>query len=463
MPSKVGNAVKKIADTAKAKVDEAKARIDGWANIMTGLGILGRDKRMSASLDYSPMADEEAEVLYSGSDVAAEIVEALPEDALRQWIKYETDIDGLAAKVDKAVDDLKFAERLYEAMVWGRVYGGAALLISVDDGLTLDKPLDLTRVRAFKSLNVLVKRELIPESFETDLDSTRFGEPVLYRYSPNRADSNHFFELIHHSRLIIFYGVKLPLRQKIRNNYWGDSVLNRAQNAIRNYDTSNDAAATILQEFNIGVHKMKGLAALLQAGQDQAVINRLSIVATSKSVCRSVAIDSEDEEFQNMGASVHGIPDMLDRMEKRLVTAARMPHTRLLGQSPSGLGATGNSENNNWNKRVMNTQEIVIRPALDILFSVMFSARKGPTGGKIPENWKYEFNPLEQPNETEIMKNRELQAKIDDIYVNMNIVDSQEIRKSRFGSGRYSHETVIEGEVLPEKQDPKEPDDKDDE
>lgn len=456
----------KVYEAAKEKAAAvSQAVTDGWGNVMTGLGILGRDKRMSAVMDYSAMPQGEADRLYAGSDVAAEIVDGLPEDALRQWFKFESDVDGLADDVEKELDRLQVGQKLFRGMVTGRLHGGAALLISVDDRQDLASPLDLTKIVKFNALTLLSRYELQPETFDDDIQSTRFGEPILYRFNPSRGSgtaggASTYFQSIHYTRLIPFYGVELPLRLRIANNFWGDSVLNRPQNAIRNYDTANDAVATILQEFNIGIFKMKDLATLLMAGKDQDVINRLTVINTAKSVCRSVIIDSEDEDFSHLAAQVNGIPEMLTSVEKRLVTASRMPHTRLLGQSPSGLGATGNSENNNWNKRVMNYQEIVVRPALDKIFSVMLSARQGPTSGKIPDSWKYEMNPLEQPDETQIMNNRKTQAEIDKTYAELGIVAKAEIRKSRFATGKYSHDTTVEGDEPPEMErpDPAKPD-----
>ena len=44
------------------------------------------------------------------------------------------------------------------------------------------------------------------------------------------------------------------------------------------------------------------------------------------------------------------------------------------------------------------------------------------------------------------------QAKTDEIYINSGVVDPNEIRTSRFGNGKYSVETVVEGDapILPD-------------
>jgi len=59
-------------------------RMDGFINRLTGLGT-GRDKRTHAEVDTAKRLTQEAvDNLYRGNDVAARIVDALPEDALRK-------------------------------------------------------------------------------------------------------------------------------------------------------------------------------------------------------------------------------------------------------------------------------------------------------------------------------------------------------------------------------------------
>lgn len=446
MPGKVVKAVSSMVQAAK------HITTDGWSNILTGVGMAGMDKAQAAYLTYATMTELEAETLYSADDVAATIVDTLPDEACRQWLTVTSDVDGLGADLDKAMDAIKAPSALNRAWKWGRLYGGAAALINVDDSKDLGLPLDLNQVRELKSFIVLTRWELQAGTIDTDIFSTRYGMPLTYRLSPKAGNTTDVGQEIHHSRLIPFLGVELPMRQQQQNQYWGDSVLNRPRAAIRNYQTSNDAVATILQEFNQGVFKIKGLADMLLNGEDDAVLKRLTIVALAKSVARAVVIDADSEEFNNIGAAVTGLPDTLKTVSMRLVTASRMPHTKLLGESPSGLGATGESEEKTWNDYVSNQQESLLRPAVQRILDILIASKNGPTKGKPVENLHFEFVALKQPSQKEIIADRKAQAEIDNIYITNNVVDPSEIRKSRFGSGKYSHETVVELEM--ERKDP---------
>ncbi len=419
-----------------------KVVADGWVNVITGLGA-ARDKRSFARVEYLSLREQEAEELYAADDIAATIVDTLPEDALREWLTVTSDVDQLAPKLEAEVERLQVAHRLATAWSWARLYGGAALLINVDDSKDLALPIDLAAVREFQSLTALTRYELQYKDLELDITSPRYGKPTTYTLQPRRAGTTALGQVIHHTRLIVFEGVRLPLRQLILNQYWGDSVLTRAAGAIKNYNISNDAAATILQEFNQGVFKIKNLADMLLAGQDEAVAKRLEMINLARSICRAVVID-QDEDFSNVGAAVTGIPDMLGKVAQRLVVASRMPHTKLLGESPSGLGASGESEQADWYDFVSNQQELVLRPKLQFIFEIVMSARKGPTSGKIPDDWAFEFKPLKQLDEGKQALARKTQAEVDQIYISNNVVDPDEIAVARFGGGKYSFETTLD-------------------
>lgn len=421
-----------------------KFRGDGWLNVFTGLGS-ALDKREGASIYHISIKEREAEDLYAGDDVAATIVDALPDDALRQWFQFAADDPNLALKIDNELDRLQTHDRLCTAWKWGRLYGGAALLMVTDDSADLSQPLDLKNVRRLNSLTLLSRYDLYPDKIETDLRSVRYNEPITYAFQPRSGQSiDQKQAIVHHSRLLLFHGVKLPIKQTIQNRYWGDSVLTRARNAIRNYNISHDAAALILQEFNQGVFKRKGLADALLEGRDADVQNRLTAVNMGRSVCRAIIIDAEEESYENVAVSLTGIPEMLQKVGQRLVVASKMPHTKILGESPSGLGATGEHELTNWYDFVASQQELVLRPIINRILEVIFHSRLGPTGGKIPTGWNFEFLPLLAPSEKEQIETRLNQARVDEIYIRSNVLDADEVAASRFGGGKYSYETKLD-------------------
>jgi hypothetical protein len=61
-----------------------------------------------------------------------------------------------------------------------------------------------------------------------------------------------------------------------------------------------------------------------------------------------------------------------------------------------------------------------------------------------PEDLDFKFNPLFQLNKESEIKARMMQAKVDKDYFDMGALFVDEISESRFGTGRYNYETVID-------------------
>ena len=419
-----------------------KHRFDGWFNLLSGVGIQGKDKRVTQQLEHLRLSETDVENFYASDDLFSKIVDLLPEDALREWIEIKGMDQAVESLLEKKLDSLAARQRLEEGWKWGRLYGGSGIYITVDDGLDPQEPVDESRIFDVKSMTTLSRYELIPYQINSNLDSPFFGHPEIYRLQTSQP-TDFVERYIHHSRIIRFDGVPLPRRLKIQNQWWGDSVFVKCYNAVQNYNATHDAAVSALQDFSVGVFQIKGLADLISSGREDLVRTRLELVNLSKSVIKSIVLDT-DEKFEHQSKSLSGVPEVMKQANSRLVVASGMPHTKILGESPSGLGADGKSEERNWYDYVKNQQKLTLRPRLDMLLRYIMLSQKGPTGGKIPEKWSYEFNPLWQMSDQEVATARFTQAQTDAIYLTNQVVDPDEIAHSRFGGDKYSMDTVID-------------------
>ncbi len=415
------------------------ANFDGWINVLTGLGKLGKDKRMSASVQFSPMLEVDAENLYAGDDMAGKIVDLLPDEATKEPFSL-TKFDDLVSKaILKEVERLQLIPRVNKAWKTARMMGGAGLFIATDDAADLSKPLrPNAKVTAFQ---VLSRWEIAAESMniQRDLSKPDYGMPTLYRFQP-RGASDQATSMIHASRVIRFDGAELPEHQRIQNQYWGDSELNKLFNAIRNYNTVHDSAASIMQDFRIAVFKIKDLANKIAEGNDDQVIKRLQLVDLARSIARAVVIDADGEDFEYRSGSVAGMPELITKAENRLVAGTKIPHTILLGESPGGSNSTGNSTTQAWYSYVSSQQQVYLKPLLrQAVERIMASLGLQPVDG-----WDIEFAPLWQMDEKEQAQVRKTQAETDAIYMDHGVIDAREVAVSRFGGKEYSTETQID-------------------
>jgi uncharacterized protein len=420
--------------TSKDRLDkqEALARADGWSNVITNIGT-SQDKRMYNKIDWNPQSPEFFEQLYAGDELASRIVNIVPEEALRQgWEWTGGPEKQIIKKINDRAAELDLRGAIERTWKWGRAYGGACLYIVTD---TRDPASPLRKGERVIGLRDLSRYDLriLSTDVEADFGSSNWGHPNIY-YLTVQMGSQFKGYPIHWTRMVRFDGYLVPRRTYIRNNYWHDSVLNRIYNVIRNYQSANDAVATMLQDFNVDIYKMKDVANLISAGKEDLVKKRIEIMNFSKSVIRAMILDSDSEEYENGQRSIEGVSELLTQQANRLVAAVDMPHTVLLGESPDGSNATGNSTTNQWYNKIQAEQENYLRPKLKRLMQAIFYDI---------EDLDFKFNPLHHNTEGEEADIRLKVAQADQIYLTNGVLDPTELADSRFGGDEYSMETQL--------------------
>ena len=442
-------------------------RMDGWVNLITGLGSLARDKLQSTFFERNRrMTDDELESLFE-DDIAAKIVEKLPEDALSKGFELEIKPDAedpnaedvaqtkeMSAAIMKAYNELEATPRLVDAWVWGRLFGGGGLYLITDDPGMAEDELDPDQLKKIRSLLVVDKRDLHPIFFENDPESPRFGEATMYqitRTGTAATQANVSVPLrVHWSRLIIFEGTRTTLRRKAENDGWSRSVLQRVNTVLMQFNVSWQGVAHLLTDSAQGVFKMQGLIKMIASGGMEQINKRMQVVDMGRSVARAVVLDAEKESFERQETTFVGQAQMMAQFTVRLSAAANMPATILMGQSPKGMDATGESDQEIWDDIVVVGQEHTLDPRLKRLLFLLMKSKDGPTKGAVPANWDVVYNALRQMTQKETAEIRKLVADKDKLEIDAGIVTAEEVTISRYGPGGYSIETVVSLELRKE-------------
>jgi len=445
MSKNQGNRFLKLAASVSQSIK------DGWENVFTGLGISGRDKRTGASANYVRISEKNLENIYDSDDVGAKVVNMIPEEGTREWVTIKIPDNE---KIEKAmVDDqkrLQVKNKIAKAWKWKRLYGGAGVYLSVDDGLEPHEPLNIHRLVKIKSLTVLHKFELQAQDINRDINDPNFGLPEHYHVSPRAGES---VAMVHHSRIIRLDGADISESSFITNGYWGDSVLARMYNVLRNFNLVHDSSASVIQDFNIGILKLKNLAELIGSDHDDAVKERLRLMNLSKSILGTVLLDADEESFENRSVPLANLDKVIDKVNERLVAATNMPHTKILGNGPkANLSGGGDSEEKDWKAQVSNLQVSEIEEPINKIMELQFLAKQGPTNGKIPEDWEWFFNPLWQPTQKELAEVRELMSKADFNYWKTGALSGAQIAEQRFSGEEYSLETYVDPKDIEEQE-----------
>lgn len=421
------------------KIKVAKI-MDDWKNVLTSIGVKGKDKRLSAEVFWTRGRREDFEHFYSADDIAGKIVDIVPEEAMTKGYKLTGIEDkNLMMKIEDRIKKLKVNEKFLEAWKLSRIHGGAGIIKVTQDAKLINP---MPPAKPLLSLNVVDRWDLVVNGTDIDgeLTSTTFREPLQYNLQLSEG-SKSIYEPINATRVVRFDGAYLPKRLRENNGYWGDSILTKLRNPIRNYQISHDAAAVTVQDFDVPVIKIQNLAELMANNCDDKVIKRLELINTAKSVAKMIVLDAEKEDFEHKSRNVTGMKDVLDKIESRLVTSTGMPRTKLFGESSGGLGSTGESQASNWYDYIESQQENYLKPKLlEVIRYIIQSEFPKIDATKVD----IEFNPLWQMSEKEEVDLRKTVADTDIAYINAGVVDPNEVGKSRFGGDKYSKETVID-------------------
>lgn len=410
-------------------------RADGWQNLITLLGT-GADKRTAGNLYWDNRPPEFYEQMYAGGGIPARIVDLIPEESLRHWVEWTGVDKDTAEMINDRCESIDLRGALLKSWKWGRAYGGAVCHI-VTDTPDPASPLRVgERVIGLRDLSRWDLR-ILTTDIEFDFGSPNWGHPRIY-YLNVQMGSQYKGYPIHWTRMIRFDGQLVPRRTYIRNGYWHDSILNRLFNSIRNYEQANDAAAACLMDFNVDVFKMKNLANMISEGHEAIVQARIETLSLAKSVINAMIIDADEEDYENKGRSMQGVAEILTQQANRLVAETDIPHTKLLGESPDGSNATGNSTSQQWYNFIGTEQENYLRPKLKRLIELLFP--------DMPE-LSFKFKSLRVLDEVEKATLRKTVAETDQIYDQIGVLDPTEITESRFGGDEWSMETTIDKEA----------------
>jgi phage-related protein (TIGR01555 family) len=410
-------------------------------NALTGLGTMARDKVQSYI--FSPRGridDSQLEALYEEDGIAAKVADAPPEHMLRRgWDVVVKDNPAMGEAIKKYLEALGFTQKLTDAMVWERVFGGAALVMGWDDGRPVNEPLDEDNLRGLLFINVVERRDVLPYFWYADPSKPKFGEVATYMVNyfvggtpqPGEAQYQGRQLQVHETRMVVFRGGRITLRGKARNNGWGTSVLGKVYNELRSYTSVWQAVENMVQDASQGVFKIKGLSKILSSGNRQTLIDRMALVNMGRSVAQAIVIDADQEEFERKDTSMSGIPELIDRNMVRLAGVAKVPVTVLAGISPAGLNATGESDIRNWYDTLESDRTQTLTPKMEEVVRLTVLCKKGPTRGVVPDNLKVTFPSLWQPTDQEKAQNSATQTQSDVALIQAGVTIPEEVRSRR--------------------------------
>ena len=395
--------------------------------------------------------------LYEGNGLFSKIIDTPAEEALKHGFDLNLKSDELNAFVEDALDDLEWEEKAATAIKWARLYGGALIVMLIDDGHGLEEPVDWEHIRSIDELRVYERSIVQPDYaslYQQDYGGkgvgnrvSKFGQPEYYYVSSIYGSFK-----VHESRCLVFRNGVLP-EQTSNATYlfWGMPEYVRIRRALRETVTAHTDSVKLLERSVQAIYSMKGLASLLTTddGENQ-VLKRLQLVDTSRGLLNSIAIDSEGEQYDFKTFQFSGVKDVIDATCNMLSALTNIPQTILFGRSPAGMNATGDSDFESYYNFVEKIQRLMLKRNLRTLLDVVF--RAGIASGDVAEepDYKLEFKPLWSLSDTEQAavdqtkaQTALVKAQTAQAYVDMQALDPTEVRRRLASDEEFDVEDII--------------------
>lgn len=376
---------------------------DSYVNFAANLGYGTRNLTAGSTYGFNPLSRNryKLDMMYRGSWLVRQIVDAVAEDMTRAGINIESDATTPEdeATLMEAWQAMQLWQDVQSEIKWARLYGGAIGVIMID-GADPSQPLDVNNVQrgTFKGLMVL-DRWMLQPSLEEPVRALgpEFGMPRFYDVV---SDAHSVPGMrVHHSRCIRMEGVDLPYWQKMSENLWGLSVIEPMFDRMIAFDSATNGAAQLVYKAHLRTLSVERLRELIAAGGKtyQAFLEQVGLIRLTQSNEGMTILDASDK-FETHQYAFGGLSDLLIQFGQQLSGAAQIPLVRLFGQSPAGLNATGESDLRNYYDMIAAQQEAKLRRPITVLLEIM---HRHVFGIPLPEGFSFSFRPLWQLQESE--------------------------------------------------------------
>ena len=425
----------------------ARRPTGGYGSLTSG-GIVNQNTGAGTTLDHSQANffaptriyyQTPLEILLVESWVARHAVSMPVDDQFITWREFVSEADSTNEAMVEAEERHNVTTQLAKAMRGARQYGTSLLVMMTEEtGRDLTQPLvpeqilpgDLSALRVFNRFEATARNR------SWDLMDPNFGRPEFYDLFPRRGGRiEGQTAAVHHTRVLRFDG----LTANTDSGYsaydwdWGMPALVPVMTALLQDQVFVSAIAHLGQEASIPILKIAGLGearAGLASTDDpdapdvEAIGSQLNRL---KSVFRLLMMDKDNEDFERVAVAFSGIANVMDKFVGRVAAAAQIPETRMMGRSPAGLNATGESDMENYVAMLESERERMLTPMM-VPLDVVLARDAGL--GEPPE---FEWGTLLERTPSDEAEAAKMKAEAVQVGITSGAIDADEAREALSG------------------------------
>ena len=444
----------------KSKVTQ-EYRSDGYVNMLNKYGT-SRDSSSHYVFQADAMTMDRALTdAYEGNGLFAKIIDRPAEEAVKRGFDLGIKDQDVLNYLSDKLDDLDWEHNASQALKWTRLYGGALMVMVINDGRNIWEPVDWENVKGIEELRVY-ERPLVNPDYHSIYRTVRndigrasrakFGMPEYYQVS-----SIYGTFRVHESRCLVFRNGVLPENSmNTQYRFWGIPEYYRIKKNLQETYTAHGNGVKLLDRCVQAIYKMRNLSNILltDGGEDQ-VLKRLNAIDMARGILNTMIIDADGEDYDFKQMSMSGVRDIIDSTCTMLSAVTDIPQTILFGRSPAGMNSTGEGDTENYYNMVEGMQKLNLKANGRTLLDLIFT--EGVITGQLQQKPKYKtgFEKLwslsekeqadldKQKADTELVK-----AQTAQIYVELQVLNPEEIRAGLSKDDTFYVEDLLSDEEL---------------
>lgn len=383
---------------------------------------------------------------YQYNGLFSKIIDRPAEEALKHGIEYNISDQTLADFLDDALDRLDWEEKATTAIRWARLFGGAVIVMLLDDGRGLEEPVNWQDIRSVEELRVYERAIVQP-----DPNCYLTGKAEYFDISSTYGG---FFR-VHRSRCLVFKNGSLPEYVAPQQYfYWGLPEYVRIRRDLSIALHTHQSAANMIDKSVQPVYKQRGLQSTLAGPDgDDKTLKRLLVLDASRGMMNSVAIDMDGEDYSFQTFQLSGASEILESTYSLLSAVTCIPQTILFGRSPSGENATGESDLENYYNFVEGIQKRMLKKNIRTLLKAVVQAGVYDRSIAESQTIKPTFKPLWSLSEAEqatveLSKAQRAQATAQtaQLYIDMQVLQPDEVRQALARDGTLNIEDILDNQ-----------------
>lgn len=318
-------------------------------------------------------------------------IQTVSDDLSRKWIKIDgCDDPEKLEKIENELKKLHIKDLFHKAVTTTGYMGGAFIFIDTgEDDLTL--PLAINDLSAELKDGARVKFVVVdpvnvsPIEYNC-IDPLRddYMRPRMWQVLGRR---------VHASRLLTFVENQPPMLLKPNYNFLGIPQAQILWDYVMHFNQTRASTARLLEKISLLVVQTDMDAVLSDEHGIELFDAKMEFLERYRNNDSVFVCDKESEGVMNVQTTIAGCTDVVRQALELIACINRTPAVKLLGISPSGFNATGESDLKNYYDYISSKQELYreqIQTIINVIQLVEF--------GTIDPAITFKFEPLNEEN-----------------------------------------------------------------